>query len=85
MAVGGKFQGKKLNPKTLRLNTVPNKGSRSELLPSRHAMNTLTKGDPYQRSMGNYAKLAPSGANAPTSYRDIMDMAQTGGVNLRKP
>ena len=43
-----------------------------------HALAEVTKGNPWQRSMGNYAKLTPSGANAPTSYQDIVDMATLG-------
>lgn len=39
----------------------PGKGSRQETLPHRNALNTLTKGDPVQRSLSNYAKLAPGG------------------------
>ena len=54
------------------------KGGKQEMLPSRHAVNQLTGGDPVQRSMGNYAKLTPSGAGAPGSYQDIIDMAQNG-------
>ena len=37
------------------------KGSKDEVLPSRMAMETITKGDPMQRSMNNYAKKTPSG------------------------
>lgn len=39
------------------------KGAKEENLPSRFAMTTLTKGDPVQRSMNNYAKKTPSGMN----------------------
>lgn len=35
------------------------KGARSELLPSRHALNQLT-GDPSKRVLGNYSKSTPS-------------------------
>ena len=82
MATGGKFGPKRINPGTGRLSQHQNKGSREQLLPGRHAMETLTKGSPWDRSMGNYAKLVPSGANAPTSYQDIIDMA-TMGVNVK--
>ena len=75
---GGKFGSKAINPGTGRLVNLKNKGSKEQLLPGRHAMDQLTKGDPWQRSMGNYAKLTPSGANAPTSYQDIIDMATMG-------
>jgi hypothetical protein len=40
------------------------KGSKDEVLPSRMAMETITKGSPMQRSMNNYAKKTPSGLNA---------------------
>lgn len=40
------------------------KGSRQQRLPNRHALNTLTKGDPVQRSLNNYARQTPSGAGA---------------------
>lgn len=86
MATGGKFGPKAINPGTGRLTQLRNKGSREQLLPGRNAMETLTKGSPWDRSMGNYAKLTPSGANAPTSYQDIIDMAQMGarvGANAK--
>jgi hypothetical protein len=38
------------------------KGAVEEHLPSRHAMATLTKGDPMQRTMNNYAKATPMAA-----------------------
>lgn len=37
-----------------------NKGSKSEVLPSRHALTQLTKGDTFQRSMNNYSKKSPA-------------------------
>jgi hypothetical protein len=38
-------------------------------------MNKLTKGDPLQRTIGNYAKAAPMGAEAPgPSVADLLDM-----------
>jgi hypothetical protein len=49
-----------------------------ELLPSRHAMSQLVAGDPTQRSLGNYAKLTPSGAGAPGTYPAIMSEGQAG-------
>lgn len=61
--------GKKLKP-----SVVANKGSRSELLPSRHALATLTKGNPAERSVLNYGKLTPIGANAPKTFEDIVDL-----------
>jgi hypothetical protein len=47
--------------------TVNNKGkgSQEEDLPHRFAMTQLTKGDPVQRSMQNYAKKTP-GVGDPT-------------------
>jgi hypothetical protein len=47
---------------------IVNKGSRQAMLPSRAAVRQLTKGDPTQQSLGNYAKLTPSGAGAPGNY-----------------
>ena len=82
MPSGGKYGAQRINPGTGRLNVLHQKGSKQYLLPNRHAVAELTKGDPWQRSMGNYAKLTPSGANAPTSYQDITDMG-TMGVNLK--
>ena len=78
MPTGGKFGAKAINPGTGRLHQLHNKGSQEFLLPNRHAMAELTKGDPWQRSMGNYAKLTPSGSNAPLHYQDIIDMGQLG-------
>jgi hypothetical protein len=45
------------------------KCSNQEMLPSRHALTTLTRGDPSQRTFQNYAKATPSGASGltPTS------------------
>lgn len=71
-----KFGPKNINPGTGRL--VHNDGKGEALLPSRRAMNQLTKGNPSQRSFQNYAKLTPSGRNAPLSYQDITDMARMG-------
>ncbi len=39
--------------------TNKGKGSQEEDLPSRFAMTQLTKGDPAQRSLQNYAKKTP--------------------------
>jgi hypothetical protein len=54
---------------------VRNKGSSSLLLPGRKALAQLTRGSPQQQAMSNYAKLVPSGRNAP-SYQSIIDMGQ---------
>lgn len=46
----------------------PGKGgkqSKQEMLPSRYAMNQITKGEPLQRMMNNYAKKTPSGPTMP--------------------
>lgn len=44
------------------------------MLPNREAVNALTKGGPAAMSMGNYAKLTPSGAGAMgASYQSIID------------
>jgi len=47
-----------------KITRIVGKGSKDEVLPSRMAMETITKGDPMQRSMNNYAKKTPSGAGA---------------------
>jgi hypothetical protein len=78
MSTGGKYGAKAINPGSGRLVQHAGKGSREQLLPGRHAVEELTKGNPWQRSMGNYAKLTPSGANAPTNYQDIIDMGTLG-------
>jgi hypothetical protein len=36
------------------------KGSSSQVLPNRSVLNSLSKGDPADRSISNYAKAAPS-------------------------
>ena len=41
------------------------KDMRSEMLPSRSALTSLTSGDPVDRSLGNYAKRTPSGLRPP--------------------
>lgn len=49
----------------MKITHIPaNKGSQQEMLPHRNAVAQLTKGDPAQRSLNNYAKLTPAGANA---------------------
>lgn len=73
-----KYGTKAINPGTGRLIQHKTNGSREQLLPHRNAVEQLTKGDPWQRSMGNYAKLTPSGANAPMNYQDIIDMGTLG-------
>ena len=45
------------------------------LLPSRAAANQLAKGEQWQRSVNNYAKVTPSGENA-LNTPDVLEMAQ---------
>ncbi len=40
-----------------------NKSAQSEILPHRSALTRLTRGDPAQRTMGQYAKATPSMTN----------------------
>ena len=51
------------------------KGSQQELLPNRHAVNRLTQGETWERSINNYAKVTPSGESALT-VPSVMEMAQ---------
>lgn len=45
------------------------KGSTEETLPSRFALTTITKGDPSQRTMNNYASKTPGvGSDHPNIY-----------------
>jgi hypothetical protein len=39
------------------------KGSQQQILPSRHALNTLTQGDVVNRSLNNYSKNTPGPSN----------------------
>ena len=49
------------------------KGATEQALPNRRALNTLTKGDPAQRTINNYAKETPGlGMPSPT----MLDFAQ---------
>lgn len=48
------------------------------MLPNRGALDQLTKGSSAQQSLGNYAKMTPSGAGAPSSYPAIMQEGQAG-------
>lgn len=57
------------------------KGAREQMLPSRHALNTLTSGDTAARSMNDYAKATP-GPETPSP--DMGDMS-SGGVNMMSP
>lgn len=54
---------------------VENKGSKQEMLPSRHALAQLTGGDPLRRTMNDYAKKTPGvGDQTPT----IVQMGSMG-------
>jgi hypothetical protein len=54
------------------------KCSQSEMLPSRHALGTLTSGDPLRRTMNDYAKATPTGSGG-LGMPGIMAMAQPSG------
>ena len=41
------------------------KGASEQTLPSRHAVSTLTQGDPMSRTMNDYSKMTPTGAGTP--------------------
>jgi len=45
------------------------------LLPNRAAANQLVRGEPWQKSTNNYAKVTPSGGSA-LDAPDILDMTQ---------
>jgi len=51
------------------------KGSQQELLPNRHAVNRLTGGETWERTINNYAKVTPSGENA-KDMPSVLEMAQ---------
>jgi hypothetical protein len=51
------------------------KGGRQELLPNRQAINRLTGGETWERSINNYAKVTPSGENA-LDVPSVLEMAQ---------
>lgn len=46
-----------------KISKLSRKGAKAEVLPSRHARAELTGGDALQRSMNNYAKKTPTGAD----------------------
>lgn len=56
--------------------TALGKGSKSEMLPSRHALAELTGGDPAHRTIGYYGKLTPLGAGAPGKMADIQALGE---------
>jgi hypothetical protein len=45
------------------------------LLPNRGAVNRLTKGEPWQKTIDNYAKVTPAGVSA-LDAPSVMQMAQ---------
>jgi hypothetical protein len=51
------------------------KGGQQELLPNRHAVNRLTGGETWERTINNYAKVTPSGESA-VKAPSVMEMAQ---------
>lgn len=51
------------------------KGAREQVLPSRHALNTLTGGDPAARTMNDYAKATPG---PDTASPDINSLSSSG-------
>jgi hypothetical protein len=54
------------------------KCAQSELLPSRHALGTLTKGDPMRRTINDYAKASPVGEGG-FGGSSIMSLLQPSG------
>lgn len=58
------------------------KGAQEQILPHRHAMNTLTKGDPGQRTMNQYAKATPGLADASPSIMGMGRPEPFGGSGL---
>lgn len=48
------------------------KGATEQTLPDRHALSTLTQGDPGQRTMQNYAKATPMGNPDAPPGQDIL-------------
>jgi hypothetical protein len=61
---------------------IVNKGSRTApMLPGKRAMRKLTGGDPTQMSLGNYAKMTPSGAaGLDDTYSGLMNQPQQPSV-----
>jgi hypothetical protein len=59
------------------------KGGGQALLPNKAALNALTKGNPVAQSLGNYAKMTPSGAAAMNqTYPQIMAEGEEGASVL---
>lgn len=63
-------------PKGAKMTMNKGKGGGAEMLPNRRAMATLTKGDPVQRSIGNYAKETPGVADESPSILGMGPMPQ---------
>ena len=55
------------------------KGSQSQVLPSRHALSTLTQGNVGDRTMNNYAKSTPMAAPQPDMSGTAMPAFPSGG------
>lgn len=51
------------------------KGGGSQTLPSRHALNTLTGGDPLRRTINQYSKATPAGGGG-LGTPSILDMGK---------
>lgn len=47
-----------------RIDSFRGKGATAEVLPDRHALSTLTKTDPFRRTMNDYAKASPPSPTA---------------------
>jgi hypothetical protein len=54
------------------------KGASAQRLPHRFALTQLTKGDPSQRTLGNYAKLTPTGMGAEDAPPTMFASKDTG-------
>lgn len=47
------------------------KGASEQMLPNRHALNTLTAGEPGSRSMNDYAKATPGPDTPAPDFNDF--------------
>lgn len=54
---------KEMKNRKVKVHRNVGKGSQQEILPNRHTLAKLLRGDPSQRSLGRYAKAAPSGVD----------------------
>ena len=57
---------------------IVNKDSKQEMLPHRHALATLTGGDPARRTINHYAKATPGPTN---TSPDINQMSGPPGYD----